>query len=251
MPKRFIVLAYPRTGSSLVCLALKAHPAIAMYNELFHPVEDFRKNEALSSERNAFPLADYYHEGADPVTFLEGQLYSRALPPEKKMIGFKLFQQHLRGEAQARLWKWLAEARDIRIVHLYRQRLLEEYVSLEVAKVTHQWGIEVASGAQAVEAPRVTIDVERFKTYADEILGYREGVPATFKDHPLLTIEYHADVQERFDATIQRIEEFLGIDLLPLPQMQQKQARLPVSEEIVNFQELQDSLRGTQYEALL
>ena len=52
-------------------------------------------------------------------------------------------------------------------------------------------------------------------------------------------------------AAIQRIEKFLGIDSLPLPQMLQKQARLPVSAEIANFQELHDTLRGTKYEALL
>jgi len=251
MPERFIVLAYPRTGSSLIALGLKTHPQVAMYSELFHPVEEFRKNEAMSPQRTDFPLADYYREGADPGEFLERHVYRREFPPERKAVGFKLFQQHLRGAPQARLWAWLAGARDIRIIHLYRQRLLEQYLSLEVAKVTHQWGLEVGSGERPAEAPRIVIDAEGFRKYADENVAMREQVPVTFREHPLLTIEYHADVQERYEATVQRIEEFLGLDRKPLPQLQEKQARRPVREEIINFQELRDALEGTKYEALL
>jgi hypothetical protein len=47
------------------------------------------------------------------------------------------------------------------------------------------------------------------------------------------------------------MEAFLGIESVPLPKKLQKQAKMPLSEEIANFHEVHDALEGTRYEAYL
>lgn len=252
MPDRFILLAYPRTGSSLIAHALGVHPAVAMYGELFHPIEAFRKHVVTAADEAPYPLSDYYRAGADPVEYLERELYGRAFPPDKKMLGFKLFhRQHLPSPARERLFDWLAGMKGIRIIHLYRKRLLAAYVSFQRALLTHEWGIKAGDSAHGKEAPPLTIDVEGFQKYADEILSSQDLVAGLFREHPMLTIEYREDVAEHYDATIGRIEEFLNLDVMSLPQLLKKQARRPIEEEVTNLAEVQAVLRGTRYEAFL
>jgi LPS sulfotransferase NodH len=251
MLERFVLLSSPRTGSTLLAMALHAHPAVVMGGELFHPFEEERKRHAMNPQCALTVLDDYYHEGVDPVRFLEQQLYGRAYPPEKMAAGFKLFHFHLPDGPAAVFWSWLAAERDIRIIHLYRRRLLEAFVSLEIALRTQEWRRPASTGSAMPDLGPLTIDVDRFKRYADALASCVERMNATLKDHPMLTLEYQDDIVAQFEATVKKVEEFLGIASCPLPKKLQKQARSPLSEEIANFHEVHDALEGTRYEAYL
>jgi LPS sulfotransferase NodH len=251
MLQPFILLGSARTGSSLVTAALHEHPAVVMYGEIFIDPESARQAQRTWKVREPYAPDDYYRDGADPVAFLEKHVYGQAYPAAKKALGFKLFYTQMRTGPAARLWDWLAGASHIRIIHLYRKRLLEAYLSLQIARMTQEWLVPVAAGAQRAEVAPVKVDVDQFKQYADEELHHREEAERLFQEHPRLTIEYHDDVVAQFDTTVRKMEEFLGIESRPLPQKLQKQARLPISEEIANFHELYDALEGSRYEALL
>jgi LPS sulfotransferase NodH len=248
MLQRFILLASPRTGSNLVGMALHAHPAVVIYGELFHVDENERKAQLAWK---SYAPADYYRDGADPVAFLEKEVYRRDYPAEKTAAGFKLFHTHLHTGPAARFSDWLAASQDIRIIHLHRKRLLEAYVSYQIASTTRQWLVPLSAGPHGAEAAPVRIDIDSFKRYADEQIRRFEQAETLFRDHPLLTIEYHDDVCTQFETTIRKLEAFLGIPSMPLPKKLQKQAKLPLGEEIANFHELHDALEGTRYEAVL
>jgi len=251
MLTRFVLLASPRTGSNLLGLALAAHPAVVMRGELFHPIEAERKAWFEASLQLPLPLSDYYRDGADPVAFVEERVYGGRLPAEKKAAGFKLFYKHLRNSATVGFWDWLVANEDIRIIHLHRKGLLEAFVSYAIAERTHEWLQFVGrAGSDAPPAP-LTIDIDKLKGYIDETTRSFEQAQAAFASHPLLTIEYQADVCGQFEETMRGIEKFLGVESLPLPQRLQKQSKLPVSEEIANFHELHEALEGTRYEAYL
>lgn len=251
MLRRFILLALPRTGSNLLAMALHAHPAVVMAAELFHPQVQGRKEHALDPKHAFTILEDYYHEDADPVQFLQNQLYGRAYPPEKKVVGFKLFHSHLEQGPAACFWDWLAGERDISIIHLYRRRILEAFVSLEIALMTQEWRRPIAEGPPPEEMGLLTLDVQRFKNYVDRVESYMKRMRATLMDHPTLTLEYQEDLSERFDESIKKVEAFLDIDPLPLPRLLQKQSRRAVADEVANFREFQEALKGTPYETYL
>ncbi|OAI46085.1 hypothetical protein AYO44_11930 [Planctomycetaceae bacterium SCGC AG-212-F19] len=251
MLKRFVLLCSPRSGSNLVALALKAHPAVVMRGELFHPVEAERKAWQEASAEFPFPLDDYYRDGADPVAFLDKHVYGRPSPAGMTTAGFKLFYTHLRDRATVGFWDWLVANRDIHIIHLHRKHLLEAFVSYAIANRTHEWAQLATAPVSTSAPPPLTIDLEQLKRYIDETTAYCAQMEATFASHPLLTIEYHADVCARFEDTMARIEKLLGIASMPLPQRLRKQAKLPLSEEVSNFDAIHEALEGTRYEAYL
>jgi len=251
MPQRFILLAYARTGSSLVMGALNAHPAIVMYNEIFLPFQDVRQKHVQTPSSLYARLDDYYRDGADPVDFLKSHVYGRAYAAEKKAVGFKLSLVQLRTGPESKFWDWLAGATDIRIIHLYRKRLLESYVSYQRAWKTNQWRIASEVHPADADLEPVTVDVDQFRKYADELIAYLAQVQTTFQAHPLLTIEYHDDVVAQFDDTMKKLEAFLDVESMPLPQKLQKQARVPLEESIANFDEVLEGLTGSKYEAYI
>jgi LPS sulfotransferase NodH len=273
MTQRFVLLFHARAGSTLVTMALAAHPEIVMYGELFHPLEAARKDlRPLGPTPGPCDQTDYYREGSDPVAFLQQQLYGRDFPAERTAVGFKLSHLHMRTEENAflrdvlgietgarkalppaeeeRFWNWLGADREIKVISLHRRSLLEALVSALVAARTHQWELPVGATAKAPEQ-RPHVAVDKFRQFVDLMTADWERAHILFGHHPLLELEYQQDVVDQFDATIRRIEEFLGVATVPLPQKLQKQAKAPVREEIANFAELQQAVAGTRYEAYL
>jgi hypothetical protein len=58
-------------------------------------------------------------------------------------------------------------------------------------------------------------------------------------------------VLERFDFTMRRIEEFVGVAPLEIRQPLQKQARAAIHEAVVNYAELCQTVAGSKYAAYL
>jgi hypothetical protein len=274
MTQRFLLLFHPRSGSNLIATTLAAHPSIVMYGELFNHLEAARRDvRQIGGPVGPSAQTDYLRDGGDPVAFLQQQLFQRSFPPEKTAVGFKLSHHHLRqadtvelcrligGNAgtgllatpaeEVRFWNWLGADREIRIISLYRQRLLETMVSLLIAVKTQQWLLPVGGRRDESGPKQVHIPVEDFRQFIDFMTASQERACALLADHPLLTLEYQVDVVDRFEETMKRIEAFLGVGSLPLPPRLQKQSRVPVSEAITNFAELQKAVAGTKYEAYL
>jgi len=272
MRQRFLLLFHPRSGSNLITTALADHPAVVMYNELFHHIEVVRRDIRLPGE-GAGPCSrtDYYHDGRDPVAFLQEQLYGRDFPPDKTAAGFKLSYFQMRsqanrgfcellgapaglaneGEHEDRLWNWLGADREIRVISVYRRSLLQALVSSLNAVKSNQWWLPANASAKPAAGQRFQVPVEKFRTFVDLMVAGRERACALFADHALLSLEYQEDVVDQYDITMRRIEEFLGVAPLAVRPQLQKQARIPVSEAVVNYAELCQALAGTRYEAYL
>jgi LPS sulfotransferase NodH len=271
--QRFLLLFHGRSGSTLLTMALAAHPAIVMYGELFHLLEKIRRDfQPQGQTPGPSDQTDYYRTGSDPIAFLQQQLYARTFPTERAAAGFKLSHVQMRAEEttwmrdvlgvdmgaqktlpqaeEERFWSWLATDRDIRIILLHRRSMLETLVSALRAARTHQWELPVGA-TPAASAARFQVPVDKFRRFVDISTGHQEHSRALFAHHPLLELEYQQDIVNQYDATIGRIEDFLGVAPLPLPQRLQKQASKPLREEIANFEELQKAVAGTKYEAFL
>jgi LPS sulfotransferase NodH len=248
MLQRFVFLTHARSGSTLVSQALGSHPAVVMCDELFHADPEERKGQITDPARVLQPLQDWYRDGDDPVQFLENQLYDRSWPVEKKAAGFKLFHPHARTGTAAQLWDWLIAAKDIRIINSFRQELLAAYVSRARARKTGLWEKPVGDQHTA-HIPPFPVDIVDFKQYVDELTGYRDRTVAQLADHPCISFEYATDIRDHFDETMQRIQEFLGLEPAALPQRLSKQASVPLSERITNYDALRDALQGSKYEA--
>lgn len=250
MIQRFVFLTHARSGSTLVAQALSAHPAVVMCDELFHADLEERQGQVNDPKRVLQPLQHWYRDGDDPVQFLETNLYGRSWPAGKKTAGFKLFHPHAREGEAARLWDWLIAAKDIRIIDSFRQRLLAAFVSRARARKTGLWEKPVGDQKE-VHVPPFPVDVAEFKEYVDELTGYRERTMAQLAGHPSISFEFGADIRDNFDETMQRVQDFLGITRVDLPQKLTRQASVPLEERITNYDALCTELKGSKYEAYL
>ncbi len=113
----FIVLAPYRSGTNLLIRSMNDLEGCTVFSELFNPngplfgppvLTEWNKDPALRRERNR-----------DPLGFLERRVLAHARP-EMRALGFKLMYEEARWGAVARVRRWLARHRSIRVVHLVR-----------------------------------------------------------------------------------------------------------------------------------
>jgi len=253
MATRFILLGNARSGSTLVAQAINAHPSVFMCDELFHPHLEERKGQLTDPNRILCSLDRFYNDSDDPVEFLQTHLYRRDYPQAVEAAGFKLFHEHARQQPGARLWKHLGDSPQCRVIHLIRPRLIESYVSEQIAWQTGIWE-EPANGPSSTQSSRRGrhhVDIKAFKHYADSMIDYWESARILFARHEVLEIDYERDLVANFEETMRQIQRLLGIDVQPLPKKLKKQAKQPVEERAVNFAELRAALGGSRYERFL
>ena len=107
---RFVVLAWKRTGSNLLCGILYNHPEILMHNELFNPIDIF------TYYPNSLQLGEELGHGWNfrsrdllPIDFLThiwaGKLFDGTKIKEGiKAIGFKSFPDHWTDSNNEDIW---------------------------------------------------------------------------------------------------------------------------------------------------
>ena len=96
--QRFVVLAWRRTGSNLLCGMLHNHPEITMHNELFNNIDVFTYHprevrgaelefwSTLARDTNCEQFLDHIWSACD--------VRGDAIRPHAKAVGFKSFPEH-------------------------------------------------------------------------------------------------------------------------------------------------------------
>ena len=139
----FVILALPRTGSTLLTQLLDSHPRITCYNEPFNPDAVYAADKTLKTER----MRAYRDE--DPVGFTE-LLYS--VDGAERVVGFKILEYQARDVQDHLLLR-----RDIRKVILRRDNLLASYSSNLMATKVRQWGLGAGDQARKTTIDRKSV----------------------------------------------------------------------------------------------
>lgn len=239
---KFIVLGHARSGSSLLSHALSEHDSIKMYGELFHESEDDRRRYSKVGER-------FYWDGDDGAQFLRHVVFNRRRLAGETAIGFKIFYDHARKDSNARaVWDYLASDTDIRVIHLSRKNLLEVRVSLEIALRNKRWDQPIGTQKKDTEFEPVLIGKEKCEAFFNKILAYRRWAQDCFRRHLVLEVEYEEHLCKDFQATMNKVQSFLGVPCRPAQKLLEKQASRSSHEQIINYCELKEFFRDTPYE---
>ncbi|MEH2069544.1 MAG: hypothetical protein V7K47_15505 [Nostoc sp.] len=237
---KFILLGYSRTGSTLVYFALRKHPEIEMYGELFNFNEKVRQNIPV---RNSS-----YLDSTDAALFLKDTVFCEHERDQQKAVGFKIFYYHVRNDNEARKgWNYLLSQKDIHVIHLIRQNLLECLISHEVSVQTEQWFLEKSSKTKSVEVAPFRIEVERCRGFFEGIFTWQEWATRSFQDHPFMTVEYEADICLAYQETMNRIHDFLSVSPYHAPMPLQKQAQKKPRDQVCNYDELKEYFQYTLF----
>jgi len=149
---RFVIIGWPRTGSTHLTSLLNEQAGIACHGEIFHPKNVFARwpNEQTPPQNTAELMA---LRDRDPHGFLD---HVCALSLPSRQVGFKMFPGH-----NDDLLEELIADDSIRKVVLYRGNLLASYSSTLIKRETPAG----TRRARSAPPPLVEFNAQRFVVY--------------------------------------------------------------------------------------
>lgn len=152
---KFVILAMPRTGSTLLTSTLNTHADIRCHGEIFRVnIKKIQGPVKVLNQVESKFLDDTYRRD-NPFEFLE---HVFSLEERVSAIGFKLmlFQHRIV------MRKIIQEQEDFKIILLRRDNVLSVYSSDKIAKATGQ---SIAGKKSVVKTAQVEFDVESFEAF--------------------------------------------------------------------------------------
>jgi LPS sulfotransferase NodH len=237
-PKRFVVLALPRTGSNWLCTLLDSHPQILCHHELFNPDGI---HYSISHREGQIDLGSVAERDRNPLAMLDRAWRETLGYP---VVGFK----HNRDQS-AEILQALFADRELSIVHMRRRNRVRTVLSEIVAQATGEW--ESYPGRPLGEPPRITVDADELRRRIAVNEKYEtsltEALAASGQRQLTVTYEELASTAEQ-----RRVLEFLAVDpQIALRGNTRKQGTRDLRQRIVNFEALAVDLRGSELETEL
>jgi len=252
---KFVLLGHRRSGSTLLLCGLAGNRNIYMFGELFNEHEDDRRKAFASglrgcsvAERRGMSEEGFYRDGQDGAEFLRDSVFYEHYW-EPVAVGFKLFHHQARDtEGARRAWDYLVAQKDVHVIHLTRRNMLESMLSLRVALQTNQWA-SLAGESTAPTQPLAPMHFspQECEGYFNETEESERWAREAFSGHPSMEVEYEADLCRGFQATVHRVQDFLGVPRRRARRLLRKQARVGPREQIGNYAELKAHFAGTPY----
>ena len=286
---RFMILAGPRTGSTMLASSLNSHPNIVCFREVFSfTLPGINYGVDGYDGRDERDLA--FRE-RDPLGFLHRRIYG-GHPSGIQAAGFKFLYPHVYGYTD--VGTYLQEDTEIRVVHLLRRNVIRTLVSRKIADTTGLWGEEPGSNprqraslrtrlGRAMRHPGQTLR-RRFQRLVSvrkkaaplSATNSAGGNPATtvsltekecrdelwkqalmigaqdekWQAHPYLTV-YYEDVVADAERALGEVQEFLDVEPRPLAPTTLRQNPQPLRELIENYDEIREAFRDTEYAWML
>jgi len=222
---RFLVLAQGRTGSTLLTGSLDSHPEIRCADEILR-----------------FPRVA-------PVFYVERA--SRRVPA--RAFGFHVKPMQLAKVQGIADWPGFLEAmraRGWRIVHLWRENALAQFLSWKRAEAL---GRTHARSSREVSAARVRLDPRAIVRKLDLRVRSVEAERAALRRIPHVALCYERDLCDpaaRAHA-LRRVLGHIGVAEAPMSSPLRRTGGLPLAAMIENYDEIAAALAGTPHERFL
>lgn len=236
----FILLGTQRTGSNYLADLLNYHPSVVMAGELFNKEKIWGRPGKRELENNPFTLL---YRNMLPIHFLQHKLYTH-YPTTVQAVGFRLFYQHL--PHFPTLIPFLTSIPKFSLIHLTRVNLLDQYVSLQIARQTNIWH----SDTYRRTIPTIYIDTDDCLRYFAQIESERESAMNQFQNIPKLHISYD-DLHTSSQHSVKSIETFLHIPEHPLQSSLKKQVKEPLHNVVRNFAEVTIAIKKTKWRSFV
>ncbi|HEV2674599.1 MAG TPA: hypothetical protein VGV37_08660 [Aliidongia sp.] len=234
--RRFIVVAPPRSGSTMLVWTLSQHPAIASYGELFNGAFiGWGKEQAPAfvSQRHLERLCR-----EDGPKFLASHIWN-GRSPLIRAVGFKILYGQLLVPENKTLAAFLQRDTDLSIIHLVRHSLLRSYLSLVKSQQT---GVYQNERRQAgyVDRP-LTLDPQAVVRYFVGMRRWHAKIGEMIAGHSVHRLEYGEMVGDWPTASA-NVFKFLDVDPIAVPPAAGRLSTLSLEESIQNYAEVTERL---------
>ncbi len=196
--KKFVIFAFPRSGSTYLCSRLNAHPQIVCHYEVFHPDEIATAGKRAADIQELAGFTPRTRD-EDPARFLAA-LFSH--DRGQQATGFKIFVGH-----SAEAHRLILADRSIAKVML-RRSTVDAYVSMIIAKQTGEY----TSMSATPTTTKVELDGGGLLAFDERITRYFAEIEDALRvsRQPFRTVHYEELVAG--DDALNRILDFLGIE---------------------------------------
>ncbi|MEL7110627.1 MAG: Stf0 family sulfotransferase [Pseudomonadota bacterium] len=267
--RRLVLLSTIRTGSTMLGFRLAAHPAVSMFQEVFHVHRNSVSFQKVGFQRKSTTPKILRLRENEPSRFLEEIIFARK-PRGIKWVGFRLMYNQARvdnpfwtgpefdhwyangkrppqyGNKHDNVRNWLEKnAEKIDVIHLIRENLFDQYLSGEVAKKTGAWGEGATGGWRGDDGVSIELNpdhtVQHIQTTQKMIDEGRDWC------RQFRTLEITYDELVKNDG-MKRVFEFLGLDVLDAGETRsRKQGKTDWTEKVSNSDEIREALSRSGY----
>lgn len=232
---KFLISCPARSGSSMLCTLIGSHPQAICHHEVFAQEGPATVFGIYGRKRRRVPDFDRQlrrYRDQKPETFLYDIVFD---PQGHRCVGFKFKTDEAFQPRYKSVRDLVAADKDIKIIHLIRRNLLNQYVSHRVVERTGITFIKPAEKPPQVEP--FVVDIEHFIAYIQDVKERQESAFRLYRDHRSLTLTYEDIVTPRSSA-LNDLQAFLDIKNHPLSSSMAKIIKNNC-ELVLNLEEVQ------------
>lgn len=240
MTTPFIVLSSQRTGSKYLEQCLNSHPNINCSGEILLGYGGHYKKlppKALKKYRRARTLWQAIASGAMlfPKHFID-----TAFSPEGEDVtaaGFRLMYNQI--DRDPRVLPHIQSTVDLKVVHLFRQNLLKQFVSLKLMHDQAKHGRFQAHSFKSSKAVKINVPPHEAIRFIQNVIEAREKHELSFSKFPIMRVNYEDIVSaDKGEIIKKEIASFLGAPQLSMKSDQVKMNPSSLHEYVTNMDEI-------------
>ncbi|MDW3193928.1 MAG: Stf0 family sulfotransferase [Cytophagales bacterium] len=205
--RQFILLSSPRSGSTLL-------------------------HTYLNSNLNIYSLGEL------PWRELENGIdtdYFKPYPNVIQAIGFKVFYQFSEQAPYDDLYSKLTQDKDLKVIHLTRENMLEKYISEVLAWQKREW----TTKKETSNEDKITLDLAAFEAHVHQQKAQQAQSLEDFKEHSMISLSYESLTQDP-ETVLNEVQSFLGVRIRKLFTVLEKQATYSLSDLLKNVDEVRE-----------
>ncbi len=158
--------------------------------------------------------------------------------PRLTHLGFKYFYDH----GEDFLWELVMDP-EFKKIFVYRENILDQYLSLEIAKASDKWGLMHEDERSSVQ---IEFNNREFFLFAEQSANQHLPFVEYLKEYD--PKNYFITMYEDISAdNIDALIRFVGLESASKTNMFKQNSRF-TQDKVSNFDDLCRSLKGTSYE---
>lgn len=213
----FLIAGLPRSGTTLLHTYLNTHPNI-------HSQGEIHLKALLQPEKIFKPYGQHIHAAGAKLM----------LPYQDVQTNIDLLKQLLQ------------QFPELKVIFIQRENLLHWYISLQIALKTSQWSQSGNKATTSLTDKQLFIPTDKLLSQLQQAEESIKIYQTVFKKVSLLELSYENLSQNPQDI-LPEIQDFIGVQPSPLLSLLQKQNPEPLSELILNYEEVSRTLHHTLY----
>ncbi|KAH7428090.1 hypothetical protein KP509_10G075300 [Ceratopteris richardii] len=240
----FVILSMQRSGSGWFEALLNSHPNISSHGEIFS-VERRRKSVTTMIPT----LSTVYN-----LDWVSSASKNHCVTA----VGLKWMLNQGVMEYKSEIAAYLKK-NSISIIFLFRRNLVRRYISIlansfdQVAKQIngrHFAHVHSEEEAKVLAAYKPVVNLTFLIPYLKRVEEIIVDAQDSFKEIRHMTV-YYEDLVSNQKKELRRVQKFLGVKPTQLNSQHVKVHTQPLQEQINNWKELEEFLKGTRYEIFL